>query len=657
VFLGSDRAIERRGRVSTASTSLCVNREGCHFGICREFAIPVDYCSDLEPRIRAWITLLLDLVYHPSMSTTDRQSVQDSLTPGDAGGDHAPRDLTGVTLDDFRVEKILGRGGMGEVYLATQVSLNRLVALKVLKPDFASNPTYLGRLKTEATAVAKLNHPNIVHVYTLGCVDDINFIAMEYVQGTNLRDYILKKGALELPLAYSIMKQTAQAIGAAGEIGLIHRDVKPENILLTRKGRVKVADFGLCRDQDGQALHLTQSGVTMGTPLYMSPEQAQGHAVDHRSDLYSLGVTFYHMLAGAPPFRAETALALALKQVRETPRSMLVHRPDLPSELDHLVLKLIAKSPAERYQSAGEMLADLTKLREVLHIDAAPTITDAGSTAGDESGPASRSAAASGTSGGVAAPSAMSVLERASSVGHSASESLSRLSAGLIAAVMSAGVVLGAIAGWTNRSPDVMAVPRDATTAVPVLWIDPGWSALPRKAGAEEQLHYALFEAEPADRVAAFLAVPGFFAHSHDQVSKAYTQLARIWFRDCNIEALEALEAELSVWKSAKTHEQELLSVVRIAVNLRKSDLDGVLEGFKGIMRDAGSDMYDPALVELCLEICTDALAAATRAGTESTSIMRETLQEVQSHLVWQLYRIEVPKANRVLPRAAAKRT
>ena len=169
------------------------------------------------------------------MSTANRPSIHDSLLPGEAGGPPG-HDLTGVTLDDFRVEKLLGRGGMGEVYLATQVSLNRPVALKVLKPDFAANPTYLGRLKTEATAVAKLNHPNIVHVYTLGCVGDIHFIAMEYVQGTNLKDYITKKGALELPLAYSIMKQAGQAIGAAGEIGLIHRDVKPENILLTQEG-------------------------------------------------------------------------------------------------------------------------------------------------------------------------------------------------------------------------------------------------------------------------------------------------------------------------------------------------------------------------------------------------------------------------------------
>ena len=120
-------------------------------------------------------------------------------------------------------------------------------------------------------------------------------------KGQTCKEYIVKKGALDLPLAYSIMRQTGQAIAAAGEVGLIHRDVKPENILMTRKGKVKVADFGLCRDQEGQALHLTQSGVTMGTPLYMSPEQAQGHDVDHRSDLYSMGVTFYHMLAGMPP--------------------------------------------------------------------------------------------------------------------------------------------------------------------------------------------------------------------------------------------------------------------------------------------------------------------------------------------------------------------
>src|SRR4029079_539547 len=128
---------------------------------------------------------------------------------------------------------------MGEVYLARQVSLNRPVALKVLRPDLLTKPAYLARFEAEATPVAKLNHPNIVHVYTLGCVDGIRFIAMEYVQGTNLKDYVIRKGALHLPLAISIMRQAGQAIAAAAEVGLIHRDIKPENILLTRKGRVK----------------------------------------------------------------------------------------------------------------------------------------------------------------------------------------------------------------------------------------------------------------------------------------------------------------------------------------------------------------------------------------------------------------------------------
>ncbi|MHC5540555.1 serine/threonine-protein kinase, partial [Singulisphaera rosea] len=243
------------------------------------------------------------------------------------GGFETPRDLTGKTLGDFQVERLLGRGGMGEVYLARQVSLNRPVALKVLRTDLLSKPSYLGRFEAEATAVAKLNHPNIVHVYMLGSVDETRFIAMEYVQGTNLRDYLVKKGAVELNLALAIMKQAGVAIGAAGEIGLVHRDIKPENLMLTRKGQVKVADFGLCRDTDAENVHLTQPGTTMGTPLYMSPEQAQGHTTDHRSDLYSLGVTFYHMLAGVPPFRAETALALALKHVKDTPVRLIVHRP------------------------------------------------------------------------------------------------------------------------------------------------------------------------------------------------------------------------------------------------------------------------------------------------------------------------------------------
>ncbi|MFO0908151.1 MAG: serine/threonine-protein kinase [Isosphaeraceae bacterium] len=272
------------------------------------------------------------------------------------------RDLTNKTLGDFHVERLIGRGGMGEVYLARQISLNRSVALKVLRPDLLTRPTYLSRFEAEAAAVAKLNHPNIVHVYTLGSVDGIRFIAMEYVQGTNLKDYLRKKTWLDYPLALSIMRQAALAVGAAGEIGLVHRDIKPENLLLTKKGQVKITDFGLCRDLGGaERMTLTQPGVTMGTPMYMSPEQAQGQALDHRSDLYSLGVTFYHMIAGVPPFKADSVVGLAVKHVKELPASIAVHRPDVPPELDRIVLKLLAKSPTDRYQSAAEMLRDLMK--------------------------------------------------------------------------------------------------------------------------------------------------------------------------------------------------------------------------------------------------------------------------------------------------------
>src|SRR5262249_22326540 len=158
--------------------------------------------------------------------------------------------------------------------------------------------TSLARFEKEATSAARLNHPSIVHIYAVGSVGDVRYIAMEYVPGTNLAQYIAKKGPPELPLALSIIRQAAEALRVAAEAGVIHRDIKPENILLTRRGEVKIADFGLCRISDETEQSLTQSGVTLGTPLYMSPEQVLGKELDHRSDLYSLGVTFYHMLAG-----------------------------------------------------------------------------------------------------------------------------------------------------------------------------------------------------------------------------------------------------------------------------------------------------------------------------------------------------------------------
>lgn len=586
------------------------------------------------------------------MSTANRRSHEETAWPDD--GDAASvRDLTGVTVGDFKVEKLLGRGGMGEVYLATQLSLNRPVALKVLRPNLASNPTYLGRLRSEATAVAKLNHPNIVHVYTFQSVDQINFIAMEYVQGTNLKEYIFKKGALDLPLALSIMRQTGQAIGAAGEVGLVHRDVKPENILLTKKGRVKVADFGLVRDQDDR-VHLTQSGVTMGTPLYMSPEQAQGHAIDHRGDLYSMGVTFYHMLTGVPPFHAETALALALKQVREAPRSMLIHRPDLPPELDRLVLKLMAKDPNDRFQSAAEMLAELAKVRDAVQVGAATAVipdayTGSSSTGLDDS--RLDTLAGSETSKAVARSGETHATISASVV-KPIWTGLSKLSPAAMIAVCTAALLVGAVPGYLARSPDVDAVPADASTLVPALWLDPTWNTIPKQNTADEQFRYALLQASPDEWVPAFLAVVGYFNHPHEIRSKAYSQLARIWYRRGDLNALQTLETELSQWKEAKKLDQDLADALRVAIKLQKNDFGGVVQGIKTLTQNDVPDSFDPALLELCMEICVDAATTAGRNGNDS---MVPTLNECRRRLLRRLYMVELPRGSTLPPRAVKK--
>jgi serine/threonine-protein kinase len=278
-----------------------------------------------------------------------------------------PADLSGRTLGGFQVVRRLGAGGMGQVYLARQLSLKRPVALKLLKADLTRNPTALKRFEAEAHAVAKLNHPNIVQVYEFGEHGGLHYMALEYVDGRNLREYLARKGPPELPVALSIMRQVATALQKAHEQGLVHRDIKPENILITRRVEVKVADFGLSRFfAPGEALNLTQSGVTLGTPLYLSPEQAQGRAVDHRGDLYSFGVTCYHLLAGEPPFRGSTAVEVALKHVTDHAPPLAGLRPDLPADLCGMVHKLMAKEPADRYQSAREVLRDLARVKEGL---------------------------------------------------------------------------------------------------------------------------------------------------------------------------------------------------------------------------------------------------------------------------------------------------
>lgn len=268
-------------------------------------------------------------------------------------------------IGEFQILRRLGKGGMGEVYLAEQTSLKRQVALKVMRSKAVNDDEkHLERFKTEAMAAAHLNHPNIVQVYLIGEEDGCHFIAQEYVQGKNLREFISRKGPPELPIALHIIKQAATALKKAGDAGIVHRDIKPENLMITRKGVVKIADFGLARlSQGGQNVNLTQVGMTMGTPTYMSPEQVHGDSVDPRSDIYSLGVTCYHMLAGRPPFRGETALAVAVKHIKDEAPQLSLARPDLPKSVCDMVHKMMAKKPQKRYQDAAEILEDIKKIQ------------------------------------------------------------------------------------------------------------------------------------------------------------------------------------------------------------------------------------------------------------------------------------------------------
>ena len=251
------------------------------------------------------------------------QKTQPELSPlGPSDTEPMSGSLIGTRLGDFQIMRKLGRGGMADVYAARQLSLGRDVALKVLRTDYARDKDYVERFRREARAAAKLNHPNIVQVYEVGTVDSQHYISQELIEGDNLRQRLDRYGAITAEEAVEVLVGVAAALEVASEAGITHRDIKPENIMRSTRGIIKVADFGLARlgaDVATSQASLTQAGLTLGTPRYMSPEQVQGKSVDARSDLYSLGVSMYHLLAGRPPFEADDPLALALMHLHETP--------------------------------------------------------------------------------------------------------------------------------------------------------------------------------------------------------------------------------------------------------------------------------------------------------------------------------------------------
>jgi serine/threonine protein kinase len=281
-----------------------------------------------------------------------------------------PAPATERRIGKYLIKGELGRGGMGAVYLAEQPGLGREVAIKELILSAVADPTALKRFMQEAQVMARTSHPNLVQVHDLEQIGDANYIVLEFVRGKSLRDRI-NQGTLPLPQTFAVMHGVLQALDYAHKRAIVHRDMKPENVLMSDEGEVKVADFGIARltDDSGAGSTATKTGTTVGTPQYMSPEQVASSKVDGRSDLYSAGIMFYELVVGQPPFTASEAdgpFTLMAKHVQAPPKPPSVYRPGLDMGLEEVILKSLSKRPEERYQSGQEFDDAMSRIADRL---------------------------------------------------------------------------------------------------------------------------------------------------------------------------------------------------------------------------------------------------------------------------------------------------
>ena len=269
------------------------------------------------------------------------------------------------------MEARIGSGGMGEVYRGVDTVLDRTVALKILLPQFARDANFVDRFRREAQAAARINHPNIVGIYDSGSDGETPFIVMEFIEGRTLADFMSGGGRFTAVHAVEVTEKICDALAFAHAAGVIHRDIKPANVMVTRKGEVKVMDFGIARIVAGPQT-APQTSAVLGTAAYISPEQAQGQPVDGRSDIYSLGSVLYEMLTGKPPFTGDSPVAVAYKQVNEAPTLPSRSNADVSPLLDAVLMRALAKNPANRYQTAEEFRADLERARLGQDVHATP---------------------------------------------------------------------------------------------------------------------------------------------------------------------------------------------------------------------------------------------------------------------------------------------
>jgi eukaryotic-like serine/threonine-protein kinase len=370
-----------------------------------------------------------------------------------------------ILLDRYEVGRLLGAGGMAEVFEGRDRLLARRVAIKVLQAQFVRDPSFLIRFKREAQAAASLSHPNIVGVYDTGSEDGTHFIVMEYVDGRTLKDVIRAEGPLYPERTAEICADVCSALVAAHARGLIHRDIKPGNVMLTPDGKVKVMDFGIARATTSETI--TQTAAVVGTAQYISPEQAQGEAIDYRSDIYSLGCCLYEMLTGTVPFTGATPVAIAYRHVREDPTPPRMLNADVPAPLEAICLKAMAKLPDNRYQTAAEFQSDLERFRNGQPVQATPLLDAAATTQAIPRGD------------GGADPTAM--LGGATAAGGYAEpyEEERRTSVGWIVVSVLALLAVGAAAFFITRAltntdtPTATTVATTATTQAPTTTAEP----------------------------------------------------------------------------------------------------------------------------------------------------------------------------------------
>ncbi len=290
-----------------------------------------------------------------------------------------------VLGERYEIGGVLGRGGMAEVHRGRDLRLGREVAVKVLRSDLARDPSFQVRFRREAQASASLNHPAIVAVYDTGedrgPTGATPYIVMEYVEGETLRDVLRREGPLPPERAMSLAADICGALDFSHRNGIVHRDVKPGNVMITPQGSVKVMDFGIARAVSDSAATMTSTAAVIGTAQYLSPEQARGEGVDARSDVYSLGCLLYELVTGAPPFTGDSPVAVAYQHVREDPKLPSSINPRVPAELDAILLKAMSKNPANRYQSADDMRSDLLRALAGQQVEATPVMGDAEKTA------------------------------------------------------------------------------------------------------------------------------------------------------------------------------------------------------------------------------------------------------------------------------------